>query len=117
MGYLTNQLQGWGQPHDRTHALELAQDAVKLEPDDPATLRCAGYALAFLGYHDRGLALLEKAVALNANGSQVLSSLGWAKNYACIGPNQAIAHFERAIRLSPRAPEMGLMLNGMRLLS
>jgi adenylate cyclase len=115
MFYLANQLQGWGQPDDRTRALELAQDAAKLEPDDPATLRCAGHALAFLGHHDRGLALLEKAAALNVNGSQVLNSLGWVKNYACIEPDQAIAHFERAIRLSPRDPEMGLMLNGIAL--
>jgi adenylate cyclase len=113
--YLTNRLQGWGQPDDRTRALELAQDAAELEPDDPATLRVAGHALAFLGHHNRGLALLEKAAALNVNGSQVMNSLGWVKNYACIEPDQAIAHFERAIRLSPRDPEMGLMLNGIAL--
>jgi len=86
---------------------------VKLEPDDPVTLRCAGHALAFLGHHDRGLALLEKAAAINVNGSQVLHSLGWAKNYACVKPDQAIVHFERAIRLSPRDPEFSGMLNGI----
>jgi hypothetical protein len=42
-------LQGWGQPEDRTRVLELAQDAMELEPDDLATLRCAGHVLAFLG--------------------------------------------------------------------
>jgi adenylate cyclase len=99
------QLAGLGQPNDRTRALELAEDAVKLGPDDPATLRCAGHALAFFGHHDRGLALLEKAAGLNLNGSQVLNSLGWVKNYGCVEPDQAIAHFERAIRLSPRDPE------------
>jgi adenylate cyclase len=115
MVYLTKQLQGWGQPDDRTRALALAEDAANLEPDDPATLRLAGHALAFLGHYDRGLALLEKAAALNVNGSQVLNSLGWVKNYACVEPDQTIAHFERAIRLSPRDPEMGIMLNGISL--
>jgi TolB-like protein/class 3 adenylate cyclase/Tfp pilus assembly protein PilF len=113
--YLTGQLQGWGQPNDRTHALELAQDTVNQEPDDPSTLRCAGHAFAFFGHHDRGLALLEKAAGLNVNGSQVLNSLGWVKNYACVEPDHAIAHFERAIRLSPRDPEMTPMLNGIAL--
>jgi adenylate cyclase len=112
---LTLLLQGWGEPGHRARALELAQDAEKLDPDDPATLRCAGHALAFLGHHDRGLVLLEKAAALNGNGSQVLNSLGWVKTYVGVEPDQAIAHFQRAIRLSPRDPEMGLMLNGIAL--
>jgi len=111
--YAMRQLGELGQLNDRARALELAEDAVKLEPDDPATLRCAGHALAFFGHHDRGLALLEKAAGLNLNGSQVLNSLGWVKNYACVEPDQAIAHFERAIRLSPRDPETSPMLNGI----
>jgi TolB-like protein/class 3 adenylate cyclase len=113
VAYAMRQFQGLAQLNDRTRAVELAEDAVKLEPDDPVTLRCAGHALAFLGHHDRGLALLEKAAAINVNGSQVLHSLGWAKNYACVKPDQAIVHFERAIRLSPRDPEFSGMLNGI----
>jgi hypothetical protein len=73
---------------------ERAEDAVELEPDDPATLlRFAGHALASFGNHDRGLALLEKAAGLNVNGSQALNSLGWVKNYGCVGPDQAIRAF------------------------
>ena len=113
VAYAMRQLRGLGQPNDRTRALELAEDAVILEPDDPVTLRCAGHALAFFGHHDRGLALLEKAAGINVNGSQVLHSLGWVKNYACVEPDQAIAHFERAMRLSPRDPEVSGMLNGI----
>ena len=45
----------------------------------------------------------------------MLNSLGWVKCYACVEPDQAIAHFERAIRLSPRDPEMVQMLNGIAL--
>jgi hypothetical protein len=73
---------------------ERAEDAVELEPDDPATLlRFAGHALAFVGNHDRRLALLENAAGLNVNGSQVLNSLGWVKNYECVDPDQAIRAF------------------------
>jgi len=49
------------------------------------------------------------------NGSQVLNSLGWVKCYACVEPDRAIAHFERAMRLSPLDPEMFQMLNGIAL--
>jgi hypothetical protein len=74
---------------------ERAEDAVELEPDDPAALlRFAGHALAFFGSHDRGLALLEKAAGLNVNGSQVLNSLGWVKNDGCVDPDQAIRAFQ-----------------------
>jgi tetratricopeptide (TPR) repeat protein len=84
-------------------------------------MRQSGYAALgrarprILGHYDRGLVLLEKAASLNVNGSQVLNSLGWVKNYACVQPDQAIAHFERAIRLSPRDPEMNVVLNGIAL--
>jgi tetratricopeptide (TPR) repeat protein len=47
------------------------------------------------------------------NGSQILSSLGWVKVYACTDTERAIAHFERSIRLSPRDPEMASTLTGI----
>jgi adenylate cyclase len=47
------------------------------------------------------------------NGSQVLNSLGWVMNYACADPDSAILHFERAMRLSPRDPEISIMLSGI----
>jgi adenylate cyclase len=113
VAYAMRQLRGLGQLNDRTRAVELAEDAASLEPNDPVTLRCAGHALAFFGQHGRGLALLEKAAGINVNGSQVLHSLGWVKNYACAEPDRAIEHFERAMRLSPRDPELIGMLNGI----
>jgi adenylate cyclase len=78
-------------------------------------LRWAGHTLGFWGDHDRSLAILERAAGLNVNGSHVLNSLGWVKCYACKELDQAIEHFERAIRLSPRDPEMAQMLSGIAL--
>ena len=93
--------------------MALAQEAIAGNPDDSSVLRSAGHALGFWSDYDRALAVLEKAARLNVNGSQVLNSLGWVKCYACVEPDQAIAHFERAIRLSPRDSEMVHMLNGI----
>jgi adenylate cyclase len=69
--------------------------------------------LAIGGNHDRSIAVLEKAARLNVNGSQILASLGWVKVYARRDTEQAIAHFERSIRLSPRDPEMASTLTGI----
>jgi len=113
--YAIRWLQGWGEPTDRANGIALAQEAIGADPTDPSALRWAGHTLGFWGDHDRALAVLEKAARLNVNGSQVLSSLGWVKCYACIEFDHAIAHFERAIRLSPRDPEMAQMLSGIAL--
>ncbi len=113
--YAIRWLQGWGESSDRESGLALAQEAIDADPGDSASLRWAGHTLGFWGNHERALAILERAATLNVNGSQVLSSLGWVKCYACTELDQAINHFERAIRLSPRDPEMAQMLSGIAL--
>jgi adenylate cyclase len=113
--YAIRWLQGWGEESDRANGIALAQEAIDADPSDPSALRWAGHTLGFWGDHDRALAILEKAASLNVNGSQVLSSLGWVKCYACAELDRAIEHFERAIRLSPRDPEIPQMLSGIAL--
>jgi adenylate cyclase len=113
--YAIRWLQGWGESSDRDNGIALAQEALAADPGDPSALRWAGHTLGFWGDHDRALAILERAAGLNVNGSQVLSSLGWVKCYACADLGRAIEHFERAIRLSPRDPEMSQMLSGIAL--
>jgi adenylate cyclase len=113
--YAIRWLQGWGEASDRANGIALAQEAIDADPSDPSALRWAGHTLGFWGDHDRALAILERAASLNVNGSQVLSSLGWVKCYACTELDRAIEHFERAIRLSPRDPEMAQMLSGIAL--
>jgi adenylate cyclase len=111
--YLTRWLQGWGEPGDRERGLVLAREAIADDGNDPSVLRWAGHTLSFWGDYDRALAVLEKAARLNVNGSQVLSSLGWVMIYACVNPDRAISHFERAMRLSPCDPEISFMLSGI----
>ncbi len=111
--YLTRRVQGWGEADDRERGLMLAREAIADDGNDPSVLRWAGHTLGFWGDYDRALAVLEKAARLNVNGSQVLSSLGWVMIYACVDPDRAISHFERAMRLSPCDPEISFMLSGI----
>jgi adenylate cyclase len=113
--YVMRWLQGWGKDGDIETSTTLAREAIAADPNNSSVLRWAGHTLSFWGDYDRGLTVLEKAARLNVNGSQVLSSLGWVMVYACVELDRAILHFERAMRLSPRDPEIGLMLNGIAL--
>lgn len=106
-------IQGWGASGEPELGRAAAREAIILDSDDPSVLRWAGHTLGFWGDYDRSIALLEKAARLNVNGSQILASLGWVKVYGCRDTERAIAHFERAIRLSPRDPEMASTLTGI----
>jgi adenylate cyclase len=111
--YMTRWIQGWGMTGDPAKGLAAAREAIAQDSNNPLVLRYAGHTLGFWGDHDRAIALLEKAARLNVNGSSILMSLGWVKVYACTDTERAIAHFERAMRLSPRDPEMASMLTGI----
>jgi adenylate cyclase len=115
VNHLLRQLQGWGEADTMEKGMALAREAIADDPNDPSVLRAAGLVLGFWGEYDRALTVLEKAARLNVNSSQVLNSLGWVMVYACTEPDRAIVHFERAMRLSPRDPEMCMMLNGIAL--
>jgi adenylate cyclase len=111
--YMTRWIQGWGATGDPAKGLAVAREAIAEDSNNPSVLRWAGHTLGFWGEYDRSIALLEKAARLNVNGSSILMSLGWVKVYACTDTERAIAHFERAMRLSPRDPEMASMLTGI----
>ena len=111
--YMSRRIRGWGATSDPAKALAIAREAIAQDSNNPSVLRWAGLTLGFWGDHDRSIALLEKAARLNVNGSQIWLSLGWVKVYACTDIDRAIAHFERAMRLSPRDPEMASMLTGI----
>lgn len=110
---LQQEIQGWSTPEEREEGIRLAREALADAHDDPATLRCAGQAVAWLE-QDRvgGWAALQRALLLNPNSAQVLGSAGWILNY--LGePERAIDMFHRAIRLSPLDPEMAFFLAGV----
>ncbi|MCC6720372.1 MAG: winged helix-turn-helix domain-containing protein [Acetobacteraceae bacterium] len=106
------EIQGWSAADTQEEGIRLAREALADPADDPATLRCAGQAIAWLA-QDRaaGRAALERALALNPNSAQVLGSAGWILNYLGMA-GRAVELFDRAMRLSPLDPEMAFFLAG-----
>ena len=102
----------WSEPGDTARGVALAREALAGAGDDPATLRLAGHAIAYLGRdYEAALAAIGRAVAINPNSAQAASSAGWVHNYAA-EPASAIPLFRRAVRLSPRDPDIGMMRAG-----
>lgn len=105
---------GWMEDRARETAVgaQLAQRAVELGRDDAVALTRGGHALAHLaGALDSGIALLDRAVVLNPNLASAWFLGGFLR--AWHGESEgAIAHFERAMRLSPLDPELYRMQAG-----
>jgi TolB-like protein len=92
-----------------TETARLVRRALDLGREDAVALCTAGHALAYVvGDLDQGAVLLDQAVALNPNLSIALNLAGWVKLF--LGELDAAIDFqERAIRLSPRDPQIFLM--------
>lgn len=90
-----------------------ARLAVKLGQDNAVALTRSGHALAHLdGDVDGGIALLDRALALDSNLAAAWFLGGFLRAWNG-QPDAAIAHLERAMRLSPLDPEMYRMQAGM----
>jgi TolB-like protein len=87
----------------------LVNKAVELGRDDAVALSSAGYALAYVvGDLEQGAAFLDQAVVINPNLAAALSLCGWPKLW--LGQlDKSIALQARAMRLSPRDPQIFLM--------
>jgi adenylate cyclase len=73
----------------------------------------AGFALTYLsGDRDAGRVAVDRALMLNPNSAQVLTSSGWFHQWAGNSCN-ARDDFERAIRLSPIDPVLRFTLTGL----
>lgn len=106
---------GWmvDRAQESAEGARLARKAVELGRDDAVALTRGGHALGhFSDDLDGGIALLDRAVMLNPN-----LAAGWfLGGYLRIWNGEtegAIAHFTRAMRLSPLDPEMYRMQAGM----
>jgi tetratricopeptide (TPR) repeat protein len=90
-------------------AAPLISRALALGRDDAVALSAAAYSLAYVvGDLEQGAALLDRAVAINANLATALSLCGWPKLW--LGElDAAILLQARAMRLSPRDPQAFLM--------
>ncbi len=84
-------------------AADAAERAVALDPRDPAARVTLGRVLIFRHAHERAIAEMEAALALNASFDRGHYGLGMALLYGG-RPEESIPHFEKGIRLSPRNP-------------
>jgi tetratricopeptide (TPR) repeat protein len=98
---------GWvtDREHEMAEAERLARRAAELGRDDAVALCTAGFALLPLGDIEDAAALIERALALNANLAWAWLFSGWVK--VSLGqPEVAIEHIARAMRLSPHDPQI-----------
>jgi adenylate cyclase len=84
-------------------AADAAEKAVALDPGDPVGRVALGRVLIFRHSHERAMAEMEAALALNASFDRGHYGLGLALLYGGRA-EESIPHFERSIRLSPRGP-------------
>ncbi len=113
--YFWRKVNGWCADRDAETAegARLARRAVELGRDDDIALTRGAHALAHLaGDLDTGIALLDRAVFLNPNLASAWFLGGFLRTWH--GESEsAIAHFERAMQLNPRDPELYRMQAGI----
>ncbi|HWV53242.1 MAG TPA: winged helix-turn-helix domain-containing protein [Pseudorhodoplanes sp.] len=113
--YFWRKINGWmiDRPSEIAEGIRLAQRGAALGKDDAVTLARAGHALShFTGDVESGVALLDKALALNPNLATAWFISGFLRIWRG-DPEGAIERFERGMRLSPLDPEMFRMQAGM----
>ena len=108
-GWMTNPEQ------EIAEGLRLARRAVELGPDDAIALARGGHAIGhFTGDLDTGIALIDRALALDPNSVTAWFLGGYMRAFAGMS-QEAINFFERAMRFSPLDPEMFRMQAGIAL--
>jgi adenylate cyclase len=90
-------------------ALEAAETSIALDEDDPWAHAALGYACSYAGDVQRAVAAFERAIELNP--SLTMAYQGLAVALSADHPDEAIRVMEKAIRLSPRDPQMHLFLH------
>jgi adenylate cyclase len=90
-------------------ALETAEASVALGEDDPWAHVALGYARSSAGDVPRAITAFERAIDLNP--SLTMAYQGLAVALSADHPDEAIRVMEKAIRLSPRDPQMHLFLH------
>ena len=78
--------------------------ALELAPNQPAVMNYLGYSWVDQGMNlERGLGMLEQAVALQPNDGHIVDSLGWA-NLKLGRLSVAIGYLEKAVGSKPMDP-------------
>ena len=90
-------------------ALRAAETSIALDADDPWCHAALGYACSISGDRPREIAAFERAIELNP--SLTIAYEGLAGALSVDHPDEAIRVMEKAIRLSPRDPQMHLYVH------
>ncbi|HML29860.1 MAG TPA: winged helix-turn-helix domain-containing protein [Hyphomicrobium sp.] len=113
--YFWRKVNGWSTDREREifEGARLARRAVELGRDDAVALTRGAHALSHLaGDLDAGIALVDRAKFLNPNLAAAWFLGGFLRTWQG-EPDDAIAHFERAMLLSPLDPEVYRMQAGI----
>jgi TolB-like protein len=81
-------------------ALEAAERALDLAPQSSEVLGCVGCAYSDLGFHQKGIPIIEKAIEIDATNAQAFAALGAAK-IVTFDIESGVTDLEHAIKLSP----------------
>ena len=92
---------------DIVRAESLAERALAASPRNPLTRFAKGQVLRAQHRYDEAIPAYETVIALNRNWANAYSHLGWCK-FMTGSIEELIPAQERAIRLSPRNPQIGL---------
>jgi len=91
---------------DFRQASELAQRAIRADPDDPIALRSVGLSTVLVSKdYDAGVRLLDRSLAIDPNAAQAWGNRGLINTWAGEAAS-ALSDFDHAIRLSPFDPWM-----------
>lgn len=103
----------WWTFEQASAARPMALEILDSSHDDPLALAYAGHYVAYVGGdHQRGLTALKRAGLLNPNSATVAMLLGWVYTYMS-QDDAAIEQFQRAQRLSPLHPQIGVTTAGI----
>jgi tetratricopeptide (TPR) repeat protein len=81
-----------------------AEQAVSLDPNEPMAHYALGRLHMFTGETEMAIAEMQTAIAINPNFAWGHYGLGWAYHYSAGQAEQALPHFDAALRLNPRDP-------------
>jgi tetratricopeptide (TPR) repeat protein len=98
---------GWSEEDGTTHAEELVEAALRLEPQNTHAHFVKAMINARLKQQfELGLYHFHKAIALNRNYANALVNVGFTKRFMGM-PAECLPDLEKAFRLSPRDPQLG----------
>jgi TolB-like protein/DNA-binding winged helix-turn-helix (wHTH) protein len=110
--YVVRKINGWttDRNHEIAEAARLAWRAAELGKDDAVALAFGGAALGYVaGDLEGAIALIDRALVLNPNLAVGWYASGTVRAFRGGEPDVAIAHLQRAMRLSPFDPFMFTM--------